>query len=341
MSDCTLIREQMALLITESLDRASRENAHLHIESCAACEREWGATKETWRLLADAPDIPVPERLKSRFLGEVDRISGRETPKSNVVPFHRRKAFRWVAQAAAIALVAGGSYFAGSNRGLSGSLSQSSVASAAVSAPFRIAQDTELAAADLSPEINGSPLISNVSFIENAGKPGDVGMTFDLTSRVTVKGSPNDKSLVNLLAYVLKDRTHPSPGRSDAIEWVRDTYGSGSTTNPQIVDALANVLKNDTHEGMRLKAVETLRALPAASLGQSATQARQALIEALRNDPNPAVRIKAVEALMNLTASGDTFDPATVETLRQKAAQNDENPYVRVKAAEALSQLNL
>jgi HEAT repeat protein len=146
---------------------------------------------------------------------------------------------------------------------------------------------------------------------------------------------------VNLAAYVLGDSDHPTSSRSNAIQWVRETYSSGQSTDPQIVEALASALRNDAHEGVRLKAVETLQSLPPSSLGSAAGVARQALIDAVQNDPNTNVRLKAVEALANLAAVPDGFDSAAVETLRKKAAQNDENPYLRVKAAEALSQMNL
>ena len=84
--------------------------------------------------------------------------------------------------------------------------------------------------------------------------------------------------------------------RSNAIQWVRDTYSEGQAADPQIVTALASVLRNDANEGVRLKAIETLGSLPAASLGGAAPQARVALIEAVQNDPNTNVRLKAVEA---------------------------------------------
>ena len=339
MSDCTLIQEQMPLLLTESLGPAGREAAHQHIESCPACEAEWARTRETWKLLADAPDLPVPPRLRSRFLHEVAAMGGSPSRRAVVVPFTRRPAFRWMAQAAAVAVIAGGAYLAGSARG--GSATEAPVATASPAAQFRIAENALLSADQIAPEIAGNPAIANVRFIDHQGRPGEVGMTFDLTQKVTVTGRSTDQSLVNLAAYVMGDAQHPTTSRSNAIQWVRDTYADGQTADPQIVAALANVLRNDAHEGVRLKAVETLQSLPAASLGGAAAEARKALIEAVQNDPNTNVRLKAVEALANLAAAPDGFDPAAVETLRKKASQNDENPYLRVKAAEALSQMNL
>ena len=41
MSDCGAVRENMPLLLSESLDSSARELSHQHIETCAACEEEW------------------------------------------------------------------------------------------------------------------------------------------------------------------------------------------------------------------------------------------------------------------------------------------------------------
>ena len=342
MSNCTLIREQMPLLLTESLGAAERERAHQHIEACASCEAAWSLTRQTWKLLAEAGDRPVPTRVRARFLDEIGATTQVAPRRAVVVPFIRRPAFRQLAQAATIALIAGGAYFAGTTRG--GAASPGAVDVARVTTPpaqFHIAENALLAADQIAPEIAGNPAISNVRFIDHAGQQGEVGMTFDYTQKVTVTGRPTDQSLVNLAAYVLGSAEHPTTSRSNAIQWVRDTYSTGVTADPQIISALAHVLRSDAHEGVRLKAVETLLSFPPASLGGAAVQARQALIEAVQNDPNTNVRLKAVEALANFAAVPEGFDSAAVETLRKKASQNDESPYLRVKAAEALSQLNL
>src|ERR1043166_587990 len=109
MSDCTLMRESMPLLLTESLDPVRRENAHQHIEHCAACGEEWAGFRETWSLLETLPEVDVPPRVKQQFMNSVNP----QAKSDNVVPFQRRAAVRWLAQAAAVVVIAGGAYFAG------------------------------------------------------------------------------------------------------------------------------------------------------------------------------------------------------------------------------------
>src|SRR5438067_10046537 len=105
------MRESMPLLLTESLDPVRRENAHQHIERCAACGEAWAGFRETWSLLETLPEVEVPPRVKQRFLNTIDPKA--EAAPANIVPFPRRAAVRWLAQAAAVVVIALGAYFAG------------------------------------------------------------------------------------------------------------------------------------------------------------------------------------------------------------------------------------
>jgi hypothetical protein len=285
--------------------------------------------------MGELPEVEVPARVKQRFLAEVMPRAA----EPNVVPFRRRPAARWLAQAAAVAVIAGGSYFAGHRAPVKLQQTPATVDQVRVATPspaaYSIAESRVLPAAAMSPDIQGRPNIENVSFVDENPNDAQIGVSFDVTSRVTVTGKPTDKSMVRLLRYVLENEERTTPSRSRAIDWVRTTYSRPGNADPEIAEALANVLRTDSHEGVRINAVDALKTMP----GPVAVDTRSALIEALKSDPNPAVRIKAVEALANLARSGATLDSATLETLRQKAVQNDENAYVRVKAAEVLSNI--
>jgi hypothetical protein len=345
MSECSAVTERMPLLLTESLDATRRELTHQHIESCDLCGAEWSAYKETWLVMGDLPEVDVPARVKARFLsaaGILQPEDGGARP-DNVVPFRRRPAVKWVAQAAAVAVLVGGGYFAG-NRNVDPVEPTTTPAIVTRATPFTpadspfatvsLAETRTMDAETLNPEIQGRPNIANVQFVDSNAADDEIGVSFDVTSRWTVTGNPKDRSMVRLLSYMLENEESMTP-RSSAMEWVRRTYSDPAYADPEIAKALAKVLRNDEHEGVRIRAVETLTTLPPAV----ATQTRDALIDALKSDPNPAVRLKAVEALIEMARSGEVLDAAMVDTLRQKAAQDDENLYVRVKAAEALSQI--
>ncbi len=349
MAECSAVTESMPLLLTESLDATRRELTHQHIESCDLCGAEWSAYKQTWLVMGDLPEVEVPARVKARFLSAAgilqpdDGQAVKDNVTDNVVPFRRRPAVKWVAQAAAVAVLVGGGYFAG-NRNVDSVESTTAPTLVTRATPFSpadspfatvsLAETRTMDAETLNPEIQGRPNIANVQFVDSNAADDEIGVSFDVTSRWTVTGNPKDRSMVRLLSYMLENEESMTP-RSSAMEWVRRTYSDPAYADPEIAKALAKVLRNDEHEGVRIRAVETLTTLPPAV----ATQTRDALIDALKSDPNPAVRLKAVEALIEMARSGEVLDAAMVDTLRQKAAQDDENLYVRVKAAEALSQI--
>lgn len=328
MSECDFMRESMPLLLTESLDPVRREQTHQHIERCPVCNAEWTHYRDTWRLLGDLPEVEVPPQVRQRFLAAAGLSS------TNVVSFRRRVPLKWIAEAAAVVVIAGGSFYAGHRAPVRLQQTQATLNNVTpISTPYSLAESRVLPAADISPNIQGRPDIENVSFVDNNPNDPVIGVSFDITQHVTVTGKPTDKGMVHLLRYVLENEDHLTPSRSRTIDWVRTTYSRPGNENPEIAEALANVLRNDEHEGVRIKAVDALKTMS----GPVANDTISALIDALKSDPNPAVRIKAVEALANLARSGAALDAATLDTLRQKASQNDENAYVRVKAAEALS----
>ncbi|HEX7707378.1 MAG TPA: HEAT repeat domain-containing protein [Thermoanaerobaculia bacterium] len=337
MSECSAMKESMPLLLTESLDPARREQSHQHIEACAACSEAWLSYQQTWVILGDLPEVEVPPRIREAFLSKAGIAQAKN---ENVIAFRRKPVFKWLAQAAAIAVIAGGGYFAGHTRAPRIESSPATIDGVALARqgdfrPISLVETRQLDANALSPEIEGRPNITNVQFVDSDASDDQIGVSFDITSRWTVTGNPRERSMIRLLSYMLENEAAVSP-RSNALEWVRQTYSDPANADPEIANALARVLRNDTHEGVRIRAVETLTTLPPAV----ASDTRDALINALKNDPNPAVRLKAVEALANMARSGSAIDPALIDTLRQKASQDDENLYVRVKAAEVLSSMN-
>jgi hypothetical protein len=221
------MRESMPLLLTESLDPARRELTHQHIESCAVCSDEWAAYQETWNVLDELPLVEPPARVKEKFLADLYPPAA-----ANVIPFHRKPAFKWLAQAAAVVVIAGGGYFAG-HRGTTttftatrdgGSVIQpAGPASKAIPVSYSIAESRALPASAISPDIEGRPDIQNVQFIDTNPNDPEIAVSFDLTSHVTVTGTPTDKSMVRLLTYVLENEDHLSPSRQRAIDWVRAT----------------------------------------------------------------------------------------------------------------------
>src|SRR5438128_5209204 len=169
MSDCDVMRESMPLLLTESLDPARRELAHQHIERCASCSDEWTGYRETWGVLADLPEVEVPSAVKERFLSSVGEAS-----QPQVVPFRRPRYVRWFAEAAAVVLVAGASYYAGHR---TVPMQTPAKVNSVAMAPFSIAESRVLPANAISPNIEGRPDIQNVSFHDENPNDAETGVS--------------------------------------------------------------------------------------------------------------------------------------------------------------------
>src|SRR5258708_33508523 len=143
MSDCDLMRESMPLLLTESLDPARREITHQHIERCAQCDAEWSGYRDTWRTLGELPEVEVPASAKARFLSAVGEV---EAPVVAFRPRASRPYAKWLAQAAAVVVIAGGSYLLGHRA----TQIQIVPSPAIVSAPYSIAESPDLPASPTS-----------------------------------------------------------------------------------------------------------------------------------------------------------------------------------------------
>jgi hypothetical protein len=314
-------------VVTRAIERladagATRDDRALdmHMETCAACRAEVEAAENAWVRLGADPDATIDPAFRRATLAMLEA----ETLRRRVVPIRSR---RWMpALQAAAMLVAGiGGYF----------LARARVPPPAASAPastVAVASRRTIDAERSIPDLSRQPRLANVAF-QPADPSGRIGISFDVTTRYTVVGKPNDKGVSDLLAYMVSGSGANEGARGKAIDLVSQHYAGETPVSPQIVATLAETLRHDKNPGVRKKAAEALAQLP------PTPEIRDAFLVALKSDTNPAVRIVAVEALAN--AATNLRDPAAIETLREKANDDRETGYVRVKAAKALQRINL
>jgi HEAT repeat protein len=300
--------------LTGEADEASRRELASHLDSCAACLAERGRIESAWRSLGDDPGAPVTPEFRRRSLELIED----EMIRQRVRAFRPR--VRWVlplAYAAGLAAAAfGGAWIARRS------------ASAPAPAEGVAAEKTGRAEKLSLPPVESGARLANVSYTP-ADAQGRIGVSFDVESRRTVVGRPEDPEMARLLAYLVSRSTQTSGEKSQAIEQVSSHYSSGSApATPEIVHALTATLRKDPNPGVRKKAADALAAFPMTS------EIRAAFLEALGGDRNPAVRLAAVEALA--ASAKASPDPRTIESLREKAFDPTENGFVRARAASAL-----
>ena len=299
--------------LTGDTTEQAREDLSRHLASCAACREEKKRVESAWRLLGQDADAPVTADFRRASLSLIED----EMIRQRVRSFQPRP--RWalpLAYAAGLALAAAGGAFVARQAG------RPPAPPAAQNASVTESGKTAL------PNLESGAHLANVSYTAPDAQ-GRIGVSFDMESRRTVVGRPEDPEMAKLLAYLVSRSTQTSGERSQAIEQVSNTYASGKApASPEIVRALTSTLKRDPNPGVRKKAADALAAFTITP------EIRTAFLEALSADRNPAVRLVAVEALA--ASAKDSPDPRTIESLREKAFDPSENGFVRAKAASAL-----
>lgn len=161
--------------------------------------------------------------------------------------------------------------------------------------------------------------ITGVDFIQYDPKTGMVTVQYKSVEDVSVRGKMDDPSIRKLLAYAVREDTHPGR-RLAAVK----AMGGQRFSDPELEAALIYAMENDSVAGVRLKAAKVLQTLP-----MTAT-IKQAFMKILVRDPNSAIRIEALNALASLQGEMD------LRPVLKEASDSDTNEFVRMKAARAL-----
>ncbi|MFI5181482.1 MAG: HEAT repeat domain-containing protein [Thermoanaerobaculia bacterium] len=330
--DAVRTREAVVLRLSAELGEAEAAWLSSHLSRCPACAEEELRLAAVWdRLGADAGAAPSPwfgARTEALLEAEVRRLAALAPPPAPVVSIRpaRPAGARSLLRAAAFLLAAAGGWAIARY----GPDVVRKPGSGAATIP--VVSHRTVDVSDALPDLSMRPRLSNVAF-RPADAAGKVGVTFDVTTRYTVTGRPDQKGIADLLVYMMSGAADTEGARGRAIEMASEVSKGPSAPSPDIVAALAETASHDRNPGVRKKAVEAL----AQMTPSSAT--RDALVAVLRSDESPAVRIRAVEGLAR--AAEALKDPATLDALRARAVDERENGYVRVQAAQALSKLEM
>jgi hypothetical protein len=317
-------------------ERAGDEAAlAAHLAACGSCASMAAEMESVWARLADddGADLATTPVFAARTSGALAAATRRAT---NVRSFRPRGADSPLLRVAAVFTAAVAGFFVA--RATGGGARPGGVAFQPTPVPFRGGENVTLAAnrtldaSRAALDLSGKPRLANVAYA-----PGDaagrVAVSFDVTTRYTVVGRPEDQAVANLLVSLMSGGPGSEGARGKALDVVSEGTRGGATVSPEIVTLLRRTLETDRNPGVRKKAAEVLAQMP------PTPETRDALARALKNDVNPAVRILAVEGLAK--AAAVLKDASSIESLRQKAADDRENGYVRSQAALALSKIEI
>jgi hypothetical protein len=306
-----------------------------HLASCAACADMAAGMEAVWGRLADddGGDLAVTPAFEARTAAALAAATRR---RANVRPFRPRGVESPLLKVAAVLMAGVAGFFLA--RASGGGALPGSIAFQPTPSPFRGGENVSLMAnrtldaSRAALDLSGKPRLANVSYTP-ADAAGRVAVSFDVTTRYTVVGKPEDQAVANLLVSLMSGAAGSEGAKGKALDLVSEGTRGGAPVSPEIVTLLRRTLETDKNPGVRKKAAEALAQMPPTS------DTRDALAAALKNDSNPAVRILAVEGLAKAAAA--LKDASSIESLRQKAADDRENGYVRSQAALALSKIEI
>ena len=306
-----------------------------HVAGCAACTAIAADMESVWARLGDddASDLAVSPSFEARTTATLAAETRRRT---NVRPFAPRGADSPLLKVAAVLMAGVAGFFLA--RASGGGALPGSTAFQPTPAPFRGGENVSLVsnrtldASRAALDLSGKPRLANVAYVP-ADAAGRVAVSFDVTTRYTVVGKPEDQAVANLLVSLVSGAAGSEGAKGKALDLMSEGARGGAPVSPEIVVLLRRTLETDKNPGVRKKAAEALAQMP------PTPETRDALAAALKNDVNPAVRIIAVEGLAK--AAAVLKDASSIESLRLKAADDRENGYVRSQAALALSKIEI
>jgi hypothetical protein len=160
--------------------------------------------------------------------------------------------------------------------------------------------------------------VSSVRSLEPSSQDGEVLVGYDTLQRGSLEGTADDPAIRAFLVTTLRDSLN-SGLRLEAIDALR-----AHADQADVRQALLDALRRDENAGARLKALD---ALAARAPGDS--QVRGAIVDAMQKDANPGVRVRAIDTL----ARGR--DPRLLPVM-ERLSRDDPDAYVRMRSGDFL-----
>ncbi len=303
--DCRDVTQLAVERLTGEASSAERAALAEHLAACERCREEMASLEGVWTRLGADPDATLRPEFRRQTLALLES----EMLRQRVRAFRLRSPSRLASpllRAAALLLAAATGYFAA--RAIPGRTAPVVAGAVPVAAKPAAASPAGSSTSSSVPDLRSEPRLSNVSY-QAADQDGRVGIGFDVTTRHTVVGRPDEPEVAKLLAYMVSKNAETAGEKSRAIELVSEHFGGTAAGNapvsPEILAALSNTLRKDANPGVRKKAADALASFP------MSPEIRTVFLEALRSDKNPAVRLVAVDALAAAAkqAPGREHDP--------------------------------
>ena len=160
--------------------------------------------------------------------------------------------------------------------------------------------------------------VNSVRSLEPSAQDGEVLVGYDTLQRGSLEGTADDPAIRALLVTTLRDSLN-SGLRLEALDALR-----AHADQADVRQALLDALRLDENASARLKALDAL-----AARAPEDSQVRGAIVDAMQKDTNPGVRVRAIDML----ARGR--DPRLLPVM-ERLSRDDPDAYVRMRSGDFL-----
>ena len=308
--NCDYVKENAVLLVYGDLADDARFEMERHVERCAACAAEVGAVRHLQDTMNTAllPE-PTPNLLASSRMRLQEALENVEHRKA-WQRFFTFDVANWLYQARMAPAMVAALLIVGF---LGGALTTWRIKPGA---------DGSVGIFKSNPQPAAEATIAGIRSINpDPADQNKVQINYDTVTRQQAQGSLSDPQIQKLLLYAAHSNVNPGV-RNDAADLL-----TSQVADQQARDALIYGLRYDNNTGVRLKAIQALKAYV-----KQDVHVRDAVVEAVLNDASPGVRTEAILALDPV--KGDN----SVRRILMDLAERDHNDYIRRKAQDMLNQ---
>jgi len=156
--------------------------------------------------------------------------------------------------------------------------------------------------------------VKSVRSLESASAEGTVRVGYDTLQRGSMEGTAADPAIRAMLVTTLRDSLN-SGLRLEAIDALR-----AHADQADVRQALIDALRRDENAGARLKALDAL-----AARAPEDSQVRGAIVDAMQKDANPGVRVRAIDTLASRR-------DRRLLPVMERLSRDDPDAYVRMRS---------
>ena len=333
--DCRDVAQIVVLKLTGEISPEEGRELDRHLQDCPPCRAEATGLREAWdRLGEDAVTAPTRSYSAATLSRMAKATLGRRPEAdSTLAPWASWATWPSLRRVAALVVMGVGGFASARFFASAPPPGPAPSSRPPVEAVVPVSATRVLDASRALPDLSSKPRLVDVAY-QTLDGGAKVAVSFDVTTRYTMVGRPDEKGIEQFLAYVVSGSGGNEGARGKALDLVaRSLASEGASPSAEIVAVLAKTLATDRNPGVRKKAAEALAQMTPTS------ETRDALTACLKTEVIPGIRILAVEGLAK--AAETLKDRQAIETLQEKANDERESGYVRVKAASALGRLAL